>query len=50
MPAPYPFTSWAHRTHAMCKGTLKLVESDFFYAHLTPDTSILCESTFIVDE
>ena len=29
MPAPYSLTSWAHRTCAMCKGTLKLVESDF---------------------
>ena len=29
MPASYPLTSWAHRTRAMCRGTLELVESDF---------------------
>ena len=29
MSASYPLTSWAHRTRAMCKGNLELVESDF---------------------
>ena len=48
MPASYPLTSWAHRP-CYVKRHFKISLKRFFYAHLTPDASILCESTFIVD-